>query len=241
MKTGTTGRSTMPRPEARRRYVELGEFAVLEQIRKDARLVDGGQMAVGPFSRLSADEVAARDGKTRGAITNLFGSQASFQAETMALALDAASWIAGIEYPDPDGFPTAEAWIEAFCDAQSARGPRHGARPQVSYAFLWALWLSTVPYGLWSEEISRPSMEEQRLWVGDLEALFARVLERFGLRMRPGTTVGDLAAATASMVEGVWLNQCLTTRHPLDAAEPIATALRRAGLMLWRGATERAG
>ena len=30
-----------------------------------------------------ADAVAARDGKTRGAITNLFGSQAAYQTETM--------------------------------------------------------------------------------------------------------------------------------------------------------------
>ena len=37
--------------------------------------------------------VASREGKTRGAITNLFGSQASFQAATMALALYSRDWI----------------------------------------------------------------------------------------------------------------------------------------------------
>ena len=54
--------------------------------------------------------------------------------------------------------------------------------------------------------------------------------------LREGTTVNDLACALASMIEGVWLNQCLTTRHPTDPDEPIATALRRSGRLLWRGA-----
>jgi hypothetical protein len=47
-------------------------------------------MAIGPFARLDAGDVAAHVGKTRGAISNAFGSQAAFQAETMALALGAA-------------------------------------------------------------------------------------------------------------------------------------------------------
>jgi hypothetical protein len=36
----------------------------------------------------------------------------------------------------------------------------------------------------------------------------------------------------------VWLNQCLTTRDPFDVEQAIAAALRRAGLLLWRGAVE---
>ena len=88
------GRSTLPKSEARRRYIEMGELVVLEQIRKkDAKKLDDGAVAVGPFARLDAEDVAARDGKTRGAITNLFGSQAAFQAETMALALDPGTWV----------------------------------------------------------------------------------------------------------------------------------------------------
>lgn len=61
-----------------------------------------------------ADAVAARDGKTRGAITNLFGSQAAYQTETMTRT----------EPHDP------------VTDAERQR-----------------------PYGLWSEEVARPSME----------------------------------------------------------------------------------
>ncbi len=79
---------------------------MLEQIRKDAELLDSDAIAVGPFARLDANAVAARDGKTRGAITNLFGSQAAFQAETMALALNAGDWIEPIEFPAPADFPT---------------------------------------------------------------------------------------------------------------------------------------
>ena len=82
------GRSTLPRHAARLRYVEIGEVVALEQIKTDSEALDAGTVAIGPFARLDANAVAARDGKTRGVITNLFGSQAAFQAETMALALE---------------------------------------------------------------------------------------------------------------------------------------------------------
>jgi hypothetical protein len=58
------------------------------------------------------------------------------------------------------------------------------------------------------------------------------------MKLRKGTTLNDLACATGSLIEGVWLNQCLSTRHPSDPSQPVATVLRRSGLLLWRGATE---
>jgi hypothetical protein len=231
-------RSTLPKGEARRRYVEIGERAALEQIRRDAEALDRGAIAIGPFARLDANAVAARDGKTRGAVTNLFGSQAAFQAETMALALSAGDWIDRIEYPDPAAFPDADAWADAFFAGESARGPMHGGDPAVDYASLWALWLSAVPYGIWSEQVSRPSMEEHARWLERLVQVLQDALDHFGLALRDGVTVADLASACASMIEGVWLNQCLTRRHPTDPGEPIATALRRSGRLIWRGATQ---
>jgi hypothetical protein len=230
-------RSTLPREEARRRYVEIGELAVLEQVRHDARRLDEESIAVGPFARLDANAVAALDGKTRGAITNVFGSQAAFQAETMALALSAEDWVGRIRYPEPAAFATAEEWCDALLAGESARGPVHGSAPTVGYATLWALWLSAVPYGLWSERVSRPSLEEQQQHIDRLEEVLAGALDHFGLGLREGTTVRDLASALASLVEGVWLNQCLTRRHPSDPSEPIATLLRRSGRLLWLGAT----
>jgi hypothetical protein len=231
-------RSTLPKEEARRRYVEMGELVVLEQIRRDSELLDELRIAVGPFGRLDAGEVAAGDGKTRGAISNLFGSQASFQTETMALALSAGEWIERIEYPAPAGFATAEEWLDALLVGESERGPQHGAEPAVTYGTLWALWLSAVPYGLWSERVRGPSMEEHVQVIGRLEQEIAGALEHFGIALRDDTTTGDVACALASLVEGVWLNQCLTTRHPTDPSEPIATVLRRGGRLLWRGATK---
>jgi hypothetical protein len=217
--------------------VEIGELAVLEQIQRDSESLDRESIAVGPFARLDANLVAALDGKTRGAITNLFGSQAAFQAETMALALAARDWIQHIEYPAPSDYATAEAWVEALFRAESARGPLRGAEPAVTYAFLWAIWLSAVPYGLWSERIRQPSMEEHVQWVDRLAQVFADALSHYGMTTR-GCTVGDLASAVASLVEGVWLNQCLTDHHPSDPAEPIATLLVRSGRLLWLGATQ---
>lgn len=231
-------RSTLPRHEARRRYVEMGELAVLEQIQKDAERLQDTLLSVGPFARLDANAVAARDGKTRGAITNLFGSQAAFRAETMALALDSGEWVEEVEHPAPENFATADEWLDAFLTGQSARGPKHGARPTVSYGSVWSLWLSTVPYGLWNRQIAKLSMDEYAQTLTRLEDVLERALDRFDLTVREGTTVADLAVALATMIEGVWLNQCLTRRHPADRSEPIATALRRSGRLLWLGATE---
>jgi hypothetical protein len=233
-------RSTLPRAEARKHFVEEGELAVLEQIRKDAVRLDKRLIAIGPFARLDAGAVAAREQKTRGAVTNLFGSQASFQAETMALALMASHWLDEIVYPALTEYQTAEEWVDAFFVGQSARGPQYGSEPSINYAFVWILWLSAVPYGLWSESISRPSLEEHVVWVKQLEGVFEGALHHYGMRMRQGTTIADLASAAAALIEGVWLNQCLTTRHPLDRSHSIDAVLRRSGLMLWRGATEAA-
>jgi hypothetical protein len=236
--TGRRTRSTLPRNEARQRYVELAELVVLEQIARDAQKLDQGALAVGPFARLDSAEVAARAGKTRGAISNLFGSQAAFQTQTMALALGASDWIDRIHYPDPADFASADGWVAAFFESQSARGPAHAAEPSVTYASLWALWLSALPYGLWSERISGPSLEEWRQWVRRLEEVLERAVAHFGLALRDGLTSTDLACAVASLIEGVWLNQCLTTRHPLHGSEPVATMLQRAGSMLWQGAVQ---
>jgi hypothetical protein len=235
--SGPRRRSTLPREEARRRYVEMGELAVLEQVRKDARRFDEASIAVGPFARLDAGAVAALEGKTRGAVTNLFGSQSAYQAETMALALNTWEFIERLEYPDPAQFATADEWVDAFFTGESARGPAHRAEPEVTYASLWTLWLSAVPYGLWSERASVPSMDEQLQHIQHLEKVLESALARFGLELREGTTLRDLASAIASLVEGVWLNQCLTRRHPSDPSEPISTLLRRSGRLLWLGAT----
>ncbi len=234
-------RSTLGKEAARARYVEMGELAALEQIREDARALDERALAVGPFARLDANAVAASDGKTRGAITNLFGSQASYQAETMALALRAGDWIEELVYPDPTAFPSAEAWVDALFGFESARGPQHGSDPAVRYATLWALWLTAVPYGLWSERIAGPSMAEHAQWLARLEDVLGRAIEHFGLTLRDGVTLADLAAAAANLIEGAWLNQCLTRRHPSDEGQPIASLLTRSGRLLWEGATTTPG
>lgn len=236
MATRPRARSTLPKPDARRRYREVGGLAALEQIERDARALDEDAFALGPFARLDAGSVAARDGKTRGAITNLFGSQAAFQVEVMGLVLDAeaTSEVAGL--PDPAGFERAEDWVDALFAEQSAQGPRHGAAPEMGYAALWALWLGTVPYGLWSERVAAPSMEEFSRRALQFEAAFQGALARFGLRLREGVTLSDLACGAASLIEGVWLNQCLTEAHPLRPDEPVSASLQRAGRLLWHGA-----
>ena len=136
-------------------------------------------------------------------ITNLFGSQAAFQAETMALALDASEWVdAASSFPARRISRTPRQWFDALLAGESARGPSHGAKPAVSDGFLWALWLGALPYGVWSEGVAKPSMAEYVQTVGRLEQAIESALEHFGLKMREGTTVNDLACASGEPDRG---------------------------------------
>src|SRR4249920_151520 len=122
-------RSLLPPDEARKRYVQLAETVVLKQIQSDAsrldREDDERREAVGPFAKLNAEKVAASaDGKSRGAITNLFKSQRQFQLQVMASVLDDPEVDVFVP-PDPAGFDDVVDWIDAVATAESARGPRH--------------------------------------------------------------------------------------------------------------------
>ena len=189
-------RSTLSRDAARRRYVEIGELAALEQIRRDSEALDERALAVGPFARLDANAVAARDGKTRGAITNLFGSQAAFQAETMALALSAGDWIERVELPEPTALRCRRGLGRRAARRRvGARpAPRRRAGRELRHAS-GRCGSARCPYGLWSERVSAPSMDEHAQWVARLEAAFAGALEHFGVALRDDTTANDLACA----------------------------------------------
>jgi hypothetical protein len=239
--TPKRSRSSLPRSEARQRYLEVGSQAVLEQIRLDSEALDASAIAIGPFSRLDSGRVAARVGKTRGVISNLFGSQSAYQVATMEMVLDAGSDIESIVYPAPADFATPSAWIDAFLLGQAARGPVHGAPPESGYAFLWTLWLAALPYGLWSNRIARPSMDEYNHWCAQIEAVIEQALAHFGLTLRPDVTARDVAGALGSLVEGVWLNQMLTETHPARPEEPITALLLRSGRLVWQGALVQSG
>ncbi len=238
-------RSSLSRDEAKKRYLQLAETALLGQIRLDARRLDREdderRVAVGPFARLSAEEVAASaDGKSRGAITNLFRSQRQFQLDAMALVLDDPSVDATVP-PDPREFGDSREWIEAVASAESRRGPSHEMEPAEGYATSWVLWLSQVPYGVWSERIAAPSMREFRHSAERIEReLVQPALAQFELEPRPPWTPLDIASAIVSAREGLWLNQCLSAKHSTRTGEDPAEAARAALTMLWQGATQPA-
>lgn len=121
-----------------------------------------------------------------------------------------------------------------FCRGTARAGPPHSALSRT----VWVLWFSAVPYGLWSEEVRRPGMEEHTQWLEKLDQILQEAMRRFGSTLRIGVTARDLACAFASLIEGVWLNQCVTASNPSDDSEPIAASLRRSGEFLWLGATE---
>jgi hypothetical protein len=238
-------RSTLAPDQARRRYIQHAALTLLQQIQVDARRLDReddeDRVAVGPFARLKADDVAASaDGKSRGAITNLFRSQRQFQLQAMALVLEDPSVDASV-LPEPAQFERADAWIEALASAESERGPMHEMEPVVGYGLTWALWLSQVPYGVWSKRIAEPSMREFQHSAARLDVDVLRGgLAHFGLEVKPPWTSLHLAAAMQSLIEGLWLNQCLSDRHPTSEGAPAAQAARTALRMLWEGATRPA-
>ena len=80
----------------------------------------------------------------------------------------------------------------------------HGGEPAVDYATLWALWLSAVPYGLWSERVSRPSMEEHVRSVERLERALAGALAHFGL----DAAGGHHASTTSPARSRAWSRAC---------------------------------
>jgi hypothetical protein len=241
----TRRRSSLSPDEARKRYIQLAETALLEQIQLDAQRLDReddeDRVAVGPFSRLKADQVADADGKSRGAITNLFRSQRQFQLQAMALVLEDPSVDESVP-PAPGAYREPGDWIEAVATAESERGPVHGMEPAVGYGLNWVLWLSQVPYGVWSQRIAEPSMREFRHSAERLEVRVVRPgLAHFGLEVRPPWTTLDLAAAMDSLIEGLWLNQCLSREHPTAQGAATAQAARNAVRMIWQGATRPAG
>jgi hypothetical protein len=241
----TRRRSALSPEEARRQYIRAAEKVLLEQIQVDARRLDRQdderRVAVGPCAKLNAEQVAAAaEGKSRGAITNLFKSQRQFQLQAMALVLEDPE-VDVFAPPDPRTFSDHVTWIDALAKAESGRGPLHGMEPAVGYGLNWALWLSQLPYGVWSEHIAEPSMHEFRHSAERLESACIRpALTHFTLEVRSPWTTMDLASAMNSLVEGLWLNQCLTRQHPTRPDAPVAKAMRDALLMLWQGATQPA-
>ena len=72
-------------------------------------------------------------------------------------------------------------------------------------------------------------------WIERLKQVPSQAIDHYGLKLREGATITDFACAIASLIEGVWLNQILSNRHPCEPSEPIAAAMRRAGRLLWHG------
>ena len=222
----------------------MGELAALEQIREDSETLDaaidrGRPVRAPRRRRRRGPATARRAARSR----NLFGSQAAFQAETMASALERRRL--DREARRPRTRPTSRPRRRGSTPARRRVGARAAARRRsrrCDYGFLWALWLEHG--ALRPVERARPRAEHGRARPA---AAPARGGHRRGarstsaLRLRADTTLDDLACAIASMIEGVWLNQCLTTQHPTDPDEPIATVLRRSGRLLWRGAVDGDG
>ena len=89
------------------------------------------------------------------------------------------------------------------------------ADPSINYGSVWALWLSAVPYGLWSEEVRRPSMEEHMQWLEKLDRILhggnAAIREHISRR-------GDCQGPRLRICQphrGVWLEPVHDSQQPV--------------------------
>jgi hypothetical protein len=246
-------RSRLSREAAWQHYVEVGEEVLLDLIEADARAFDASAkpeplrrvdardvLPLGVFTSIDAHAVADREGKTRGAVTNVFGSQRAFQAAVM---FPSSLWdfggIENVEYPSPNEFANDEEWIRAIALIEAGRGPKRGQRPPRGYATHWLLWLSHVPYDLWSKELATRDEAEFQGWVTRIDnKLLKPALEHFSLQIRKPHRSLDLAVALANVVEGLWLTQAVTQSHDLDPTMSVDEAAQNAFLFLWRGGVE---
>ena len=110
--------------------------------------------------------------------------------------------------------------------------------PTVNDGFLWALWLSTIPYGLWSEEVARPSMKEYVQWLRRLERIFAGALDHFGLDSPRGHDDQRSRLRGGQPDRGHLAQPVLAQAPPLRPVGADRHLLRRSGRLLRVGATE---
>lgn len=236
-------RSRLTRDHAEQTYIRAGELEVFRQLQRDATALDealpDSTIAVGPFSRLRADLVVDDLGKTRGAINNLWGSQEGFRSAVMSVFLnDVSLGLDDVDQPDPEQSPTVDDWIQRWAEAEIERGPQHGMAPQNRYGLRWAAWLGLVPYGVWSDAVAAPSIEEFRAGVTHLaDEVLRPAFAHFELTVAEPATIHDLAVAASSLIEGSWLNAALSPDDPIDRDRSIAARLATSLQLLVRGAT----
>lgn len=237
-------RNRLTRDRASQTYIRAGELEVFRQLQRDATaldetMADDRAFAVGPFARLRADVVVDELGKTRGAITNLWGSQEAFRAAVMNVFLnDDSLGLDDVQYPHPSDASTIDEWVDAWARVEIERGPRHGMDPESRYGLRWAAWLGLVPYGIWSTTVATASTDEFRLgaerYANDV---IGPALQHFDLTLLEPTTAMDLAVSASTTIEGMWLSSCLSADDPVGRPTPISTTLTTALRLLIRGAT----
>jgi hypothetical protein len=217
---------------------------VFRQLQRDAvaldeTMADDRAFAVGPFARLRADVVVDELGKTRGAITNVWGSQEAFRAAVMGVFLnDVSLGLEDVRYPHPADAAGLDEWIDAWAAVEIERGPRHGMEPESRYGLRWAAWLGLVPYGIWSSAVAAASTDEFTLGTERYaDDVVGPALAHFGLTVAEPTTLTDLAVAVSTAIEGVWLNACMNTADPVGRDQPIEATLATTLRLLIRGAT----
>jgi hypothetical protein len=101
-------------------------------------------------------------------------------------------------------------------------------------------WLGLIPYGLWSKAIAEPSLDEYRHRVQIVaDDLISLALAQFDLQLAKPHSLTDLASAFVTLVEGHWLNACLSPKDPVNQTRSLEAALATALKMLFAGAVQK--
>ncbi len=164
------GRSTLSSRQARQRYVELAELAVLEQIQRDAETLDRESIAVGPFAAPRRERGGGQgwqDPRRRSATCSGARRPSRPRRWRWPSPRATGSSTSSTRHPATTRRPTPGS-------TPSSRPSRRVVRiaasiPTVVLRLPLGDLAQPVPYGLWSERIRQPSMEEHVQWLDRLE------------------------------------------------------------------------
>jgi len=219
-------RERLPRKVAEARYLDTGLDLLLESVRDRAQQLDRALVAdgpdgsapdiPGPVADVTAHAVADQLGKTRGAITNIWGSQQQFHLALLKKLLTSTDNLGAI----PDRHETEElvdsiddvaSAVSVFADGELERGPRPDPDlDNLTNSQLWgSLFLTELayyPYAQWSARVRKLIHDGNENYLDQLVNNFYQPgLDGLGRREHPNLRYHDLARILYALTMGFWL------------------------------------
>ena len=179
-------RSTLPKDEARRRYVEIGELVALEQIRKDAKLLDErrSRSARSPASTPTPSPPATARRAARSPTCS--AARPPSRPRRWRWRSTRASGSSGSSSP-PRRLSRRRGLVRRRASPASRRaGPRTAPSRPSTTGSCGRCGSAPCPTASGASSVPGPSMEEYVQWLRRLEAILGDALDHFGLTLREG-------------------------------------------------------